>query len=259
MGERVRVGVCGATGRLGAATCRAIASDESVELVAAVSRRGGSVPGVSTPVATDADAFVAAGCDVVVDFTNAAAAREHLPALLRHGIHAVVGTSGLGDDDLADLAAASAAGGGNVVVAANFAISAVVMLRLCELAAPYFDTAEIIELHHNRKIDAPSGTAIATAQRIAAASDEWAADPTESETIAAARGASGPGGIRIHSVRMRGMVAHQEVVFGAAGQTLTLRQDSYDLEGFMPGILLACKRVGELPGLTVGLEAVLGL
>ena len=144
-----------------------------------------------------------------------------------------------------------------LVVAANFSISAVLLMRLSELAAPFFDTAEIIELHHDGKVDAPSGTAIATAERIAAASGEWAPDPTTTETLAAARGASGPAGIRIHTVRMRGMVAHQEVIFGARGQTLTLRQDSYDRDSFMPGVLLACKRVAERPGLTVGLDALL--
>jgi 4-hydroxy-tetrahydrodipicolinate reductase len=130
-------------------------------------------------------------------------------------------------------------------------------MRLSEVAAPFFDTAEIIELHHDGKVDAPSGTAITTAQRIAAASGDWAPDPTTKETLAAARGASGPSGIRIHAVRMRGMVAHQEVIFGARGQTLTLRQDSYERESFMPGVLLACKRIAALPGLTVGLDALL--
>ena len=164
------------------------------------------------------------------------------------------------DDDLAAFAAATAApGSGHAIVASNFSISAVLMMRLSELVAPFFDTVEIIELHHDAKVDAPSGTAIATAQRIAAASDEWAADPTTKETLAAARGASGPAGIHIHAVRMRGMVAHQEVIFGARGQTLTLRQDSYDRESFMPGVLLACQRIVELPGLTVGLDAILDI
>jgi 4-hydroxy-tetrahydrodipicolinate reductase len=253
----IRVGVCGAGGRMGAAVCRAVDADAGLELVAAVGRRPGSAPVDGVELAADVAVFAATGCHVVVDFTTAAAAREHVPALLRQGIHAVVGTSGFDADDLAAFAAAATVGGSNVNVTPNFAVSAVLLLRLSELAAPFFDTVEIVELHHDRKIDAPSGTAIATAERIAAASSEWTADPTKTETLAGARGASGPGGIRIHSVRMRGMIAHQEVIFGAAGQTLTLRQDSYDVSGFMPGVLLACKRVGELPGLTVGLERVL--
>jgi 4-hydroxy-tetrahydrodipicolinate reductase len=133
------------------------------------------------------------------------------------------------------------------------------MMRFAELAAPYFETAEIIELHHDNKVDAPSGTAVSTVERMAAASGDWAADPTESETIANARGAVGPAGIRVHSVRMRGMVAHQEVILGTAGQTLSLRHDSYDRSSFMPGVVLAAKRVSDLPGLTVGLDAVLGV
>jgi len=126
-------------------------------------------------------------------------------------------------------------------------------------AAPFFDTAEIIELHHDNKADAPSGTALATADRIAAASADWAPDPTTSEVLPGARGGIGPAGIRVHSVRMRGMVAHQEVIFGAVGQTLTLRQDSYDRESFMPGVVLACKRIADFPGLTRGLDALLDL
>jgi 4-hydroxy-tetrahydrodipicolinate reductase len=242
---------------MGAAVCRAVDADAELELVAAVGRRAGPAPVEAVDIGTDIGAFAAAGCDVVVDFTTAAAARENVAELLRQGIHAVVGTSGFDSDDLDGFAAAAAAGGSNVIVAANFAVSAVLMSRLCELAAPFFDTVEIVELHHDRKIDAPSGTAIATAERIAAASSDWAADPTRSETLAGARGARGPGGIRIHSVRMRGLIAHQEVIFGALGQSLTVRQDSYDVSGFMPGVMLACKRIGELPGLTVGLDALL--
>jgi 4-hydroxy-tetrahydrodipicolinate reductase len=242
---------------MGSAVCRAVADADDLELAAAVGRRPGPTIVEGVDLATDVAAFSAAGCDVVVDFTAAAAARVNVPALLRQGIHAVVGTSGFDGDDLDAFAAAAAAGGSNVNVTPNFAVSAVLLLRFSELAAQFFDTVEIVELHHDRKLDAPSGTAIATAERIAAASDEWSADPTRAETIAGARGASGPGGIRIHSVRMRGMIAHQEVIFGAAGQTLTLRQDSYDVAGFMPGVLLACKRIAELPGLTLGLERIL--
>ena len=200
---------------------------------------------------------VDAGCEVAVDLTGAAAARSNVPVLAAAGVHVVVGTTGLTDDDLDTWRAAFTRS--NCLVVANFAISAVLMMRFAELAAPWFDTAEIIELHHDRKVDAPSGTALATARRMAAASDEWAADPTSRLEVDGARGAAGPGGIRLHSVRMRGMVAHQEVVLGAAGQTLTIRQDSYDRVSFMPGVLLACRRIHDLPGLTVGLDALLGV
>ena len=133
------------------------------------------------------------------------------------------------------------------------------MMRFAEMAAPWFDTAEVLEYHHDGKVDAPSGTAMLTAERMAAASAEWAADPTQEEVVASARGGKGPAGIPIHSVRMRGMVAHQEVLLGTTGQTLTIRHDSYDRVSFMPGVLIAIKAVADLPGLTVGLDAVLGV
>jgi 4-hydroxy-tetrahydrodipicolinate reductase len=253
----IRVGVCGAGGRMGATVCRAVTADDELELVAAVgpSSVAEIVGGVT--VAGDVAEFAAAECEVVVDFTTADAARRNVPTLLQQGIHVVVGTTGLSDLDVDVFAAAAAAGGGNAIVAANFSISAVLLMRMCEMAAPFFETAEIIELHHDAKADAPSGTSIRTAERIAAASSEWAEDQTTKETLAAARGARGPAGIHIHSVRTRGMVAHQEVIFGAAGQTLTLRQDTYDRESFMPGVLLACKRVADLPGVTRGLDTLL--
>ena len=254
----IRVGVCGAGGRMGATACRAINADDALELVAAVDPSAAAQIVGGVTVAASVDEFAAAECEVVVDFTTASAARDNVPVLLGHGIHAIVGTSGLSDADLAAFASAAATPeSGHAIVAANFSISAVLLMRLSELAAPFFDTVEIIELHHDGKVDAPSGTAITTAQRIAEASGDWAADPTTKETLEAARGAAGPAGIHIHAVRMRGMVAHQEVIFGASGQTLTLRQDSYDRESFMPGVLLACKRIAELPGLTIGLDALL--
>jgi 4-hydroxy-tetrahydrodipicolinate reductase len=174
-----------------------------------------------------------------------------------HGMHAVVGTTGLSDADVDGLR--SVFSGSNCLIAANFAISAVLMMRFAELAAPFFETAEIIELHHDAKIDAPSGTAVATARRMAAASDEWAADPTQHEVYPGSRGGVGPAGIHLHAVRMRGMVAHQEVILGAQGQSLTIRQDSYDRASFMPGVVLACKRIADHPGVTIGLDALLGV
>ena len=133
------------------------------------------------------------------------------------------------------------------------------MMRFAELAAPYFETAEIIELHHDAKLDAPSGTAMLTAERMAAASADWAPDPTRTELLSGARGGEGPAGIHVHSLRLRGMVAHQEVILGTTGQTLTIRHDSYDRDSFMPGVVLAVKAVSERPGVTVGLDALLDL
>jgi 4-hydroxy-tetrahydrodipicolinate reductase len=255
----IRVGVSGAGGRMGATVCRAVALDPELELAAAIDPRvtGSTIEGVD--IGHDLKHFAVSGCDVVVDFTVAEAARTTIPWLAMHGIHGVVGTTGLDDGDLAAFREAFGDGRAHCVIASNFSISAVLMMRFAEVAAPFFDTAEIIELHHDGKVDAPSGTALATAERMAAASSTWAEDPTTREVVAGARGGGGPAGIRVHAVRMRGMVAHQEVILGTLGQTLTIRQDSYDRESYMPGVLLACKHVGEHPGVTVGLDALLGL
>jgi 4-hydroxy-tetrahydrodipicolinate reductase len=253
----IAVGVFGAGGRMGSTVCDAVMADPDLELVAVVDPHavGREVHGLT--IAADPRAMADAGVQVAVDFTVAAAARTNLSWCALHGVHAVVGTTGFTDDDLDGFRQAFSRSG--CVIAANFAISAVLMMRFAEIAAPFFDTAEIIELHHDGKADAPSGTAVVTAERMAAASADWAADPTTHEVIAGARGGVGPAGIHVHSVRMRGMVAHQEVILGAAGQTLILRQDSYDRVSFMPGVVLACKQVVDRPGLTLGLDPLLGL
>jgi len=255
--SEIKVGVVGAGGRMGTTVCEAVHADESLRLVAAVdpAARGRSICGIT--VAGELRALADAGCDVVVDFTVAEAGRTTLPWLAMHGIHAVVGTTGFAELDIA--AFREAFSGSNCLIASNFAVSAVLMMRFAELAAPFFDTAEIIELHHDAKVDAPSGTAISTAQRMADASTTWAPDPTLHELYPGARGSRGPAGIRVHSVRMRGMVAHQEVILGAQGQTLTLRQDSYDRLSYMPGVVLACKQIAHHPGLTLGLDSFLGV
>ncbi len=242
---------------MGASVCDAVAADVRLQLAAAVDpfAVGQVVHGLT--VAADLQALADAECEVVVDFTVASAARVTLPWLADHGMHAVVGTTGFTDDDLDTFRRQFT--GSNCLIAANFAVSAVLMMRFAELAAPFFETAEIIELHHDRKIDAPSGTAVTTARRMAAAKGEWAADPTEQVVFDGARGGVGPAGIHLHAVRMRGMVAHQEVILGTEGQTLTIRQDSYDRTSFMPGVVLACTRIAEFPGLTLGLEPMLGV
>lgn len=240
---------------MGATVCDAVHADAALELVAAVDpvTAGSEVHGVT--VSGELKALADAQCDVVVDFTVAAAARTTLPWLALHGMHAVVGTTGFSDDDIAKFRSEFTSS--NCLIAANFAIGAVLMMRFAEQAAPYFETAEIIELHHNAKADAPSGTAVATAQRMAAASREWADDPTQHEVYPGARGGEGPAGIRIHAVRMVGMTAHQEVILGGAGQTLTIRHDSFDRVSFMPGVVLACKKISSAPGLTIGLDPIL--
>lgn len=242
---------------MGRTVCAAVAVDPQLDLVAAVSPSSAGEACYGITIARELRALADAGCDVVVDFTTAAAARVTLPWLAMHGVHAVVGTTGFNDADLATFK--SEFTGSNCVIASNFAISAVLMMRFAEMAAPFFDTAEVIELHHDAKIDAPSGTAVATAQRMADASSEWSPDPTQHEVYPGARGGVGPAGIRVHSVRMRGMVAHQEVILGAHGQTLIIRQDSYDRLCYMPGVVLACKHIAEHPGLTIGLDPFLGI
>lgn len=259
-----RVGVFGAAGRMGRTVCEAVAADPALELVAAVDplhsgidlRRVAEVDSV-LQVAAAPEALLDAGTEVVVDFTVADGARTNLAFAAEHGLHAVVGTTGLSDADLAQIEADFIRS--SCLVAANFAIGAVLMMHFAELAAPWFETAEIIELHHDAKVDAPSGTAIVTAGRMAAASAEWAKDPTTNEVLEGARGGQGPGGIPIHSVRLRGLFAHQEVLLGTAGQSLTIRHDTYDRTCYMPGVLLAVKRVAERPGLTLGLEPLLDL
>lgn len=257
----LRVAVLGAGGRMGSTVCEAVAAAADLELVAAVdpSHAGQVAPG-GPLIAAGLDAVAEAGAGAVVDFTVATAARENLRWCAAHGVHAVVGTTGLNDDDFEALRKLFAADGpAGCIVAPNFALGAVLMMRFAELAAPWFATAEIIELHHDAKVDAPSGTAVATAERMAAASETWGRDPTEVERVAGARGGAGPEGIHIHSVRLRGLVAHQEVILGDTGQTLTIRHDTTDRTSFMPGVLAALRAVASRPGLTVGLDAVLGV
>ena len=251
---------------MGSTVCAAVAGDPELELVAAVDPyhegidlRQLGVDAAGLSMARSAEALAAAGAEVAVDFTVVDAARANLVWCADHDVHAVVGTTGFSDADLADLSARFDTSASNAVIAPNFAIGAVLMMRFAELAAPYFETAEVIELHHDEKIDAPSGTAMLTARRMADASADWAEDPTEQVVVEGARGSEGPGGIRVHSVRLRGMVAHQEVLLGTTGQSLTVRHDSYDRTSFMPGVLLAVRAVRERAGLTVGLDTLLGL
>ena len=252
----IRVGVVGAAGRMGATVCAAVAADSALQLVAAIDTTGDATA-QGVPINRELKALADAQVDVVVDFTVAAAARVTLPWLALHGVHAVVGTTGFSDADLATFKQQFTRS--NCLIAPNFAIGAVLMMRFAELAAQFFDTAEIIEVHHDGKADSPSGTAVSTAARMAAASSEWAKDPTTHEAIAGARGAKGPADIRIHAVRMRGAVANQEVVLGTQGQTLTIRHDTIDRVSFMPGVVIACKKIAEYPGVTLGLDALLGI
>lgn len=253
----IRVGVLGAAGKMGRTVCAGIADDPELELVAAVdpSHAGEEVAGVS--VAGGRDVLAAAGVEVAVDFTRPDAVMENVRFLLESGIHAVVGTTGIGPEEQEEIRAWAEASAANAVVTPNFSVGAVLSQRLAEQAAPHFPAAEVIELHHDQKLDAPSGTAAATARRIAQARGESWKGPSD-ESIPGVRGGEVEG-VRVHSVRLPGLVAHQEVVFGGQGQTLTIRHDSTDRSSFIPGVVLAVKAVAGRPGLTVGLEPLLGL
>jgi 4-hydroxy-tetrahydrodipicolinate reductase len=237
----IRVGVFGAKGRMGSVICDTVEADPDLELAARMDLGDERV----------------ADIDVAIDFTHAEGARDNARWCAANGVHAVIGTSGITEDDISTFTMRFTRS--NCLVAPNFAIGAVMAIRLSELAAPYFDTVEILEQHHDGKIDAPSGTAIHTAERLAAVKSEWAPDPTTKHTLPNALGATGPAGISIHSMRVRGMIASQEILFGTTGQTLALRHDTFDRSSFMPGVLLAAKRIADFPGVTVGLDHYLGI
>jgi 4-hydroxy-tetrahydrodipicolinate reductase len=261
----IRVGVFGAGGRMGSTVCRSVVADPALQLVAAVDplHAGIDLRGVTgadmrgMQVSPDVDSLARAEAEVAVDFTHLDAARANLAWCAANGVHAVVGTTGFTPADYEELAGRFTRS--NCFIAPNFAIGAVLMMRFAELASPYFETGEIIELHHDQKVDAPSGTALLTAERMAARSSDWGADPTTRQVVEGTRGGATAGGIRIHSVRLRGLVAHQEVLLGTAGQSLSIRHDSYDRSSFMPGVLLAVKSVADHPGVTVGLDALLDI
>ena len=256
----IRVGVVGATGRMGREVCRAVAADPDLSLVAAVSHSAAgstlaAVMGLDGPAGSvllreHLDDIGDAGLEVLVDFTAAAYAPDHVAWGIANGVHVVVGTTGFEIDDAWRDAPIG------VIVAPNFAIGAVLLMRFAEQAARHLPSAEVIELHHDRKIDAPSGTALLTARRIAAARREPRESPAGDDAHPGARGAD-VGGVRVHSVRLPGLVAHEEVIFGGLGQTLTLRHDSTDRTSFMPGVLLAIKAAPGRTGLTVGLDELL--
>ncbi len=245
---------------MGKTVCAAVVADPEMELVAAVDvfGEGTVVAETSVTIAADRAAFGAARADVVVDFTVLDSARETIAWCAANNIHVVVGTTGFTELDIAAFHELFAGAKSNAVIAPNFTIGAVLMMRFSELAAPWFESAEIIEFHHGAKKDAPSGTAMQTAQRIGAASNQWMQDPTEKVVAKGARGGI-VNGVPIHSVRMHGMYAHQEVILGGPGQTLTIRHDSTDVAAYMPGVLLAVREVANRPGLTAALDPLLGL
>ncbi|MEO3924463.1 4-hydroxy-tetrahydrodipicolinate reductase [Micromonosporaceae bacterium B7E4] len=247
-GEPLRVGVLGARGRMGVEVCRAVDAADDLELVATVDE-GDSLGNAS-----------GAGAEVVVDFTNPDVVMDNLYWCIEQGIHVVVGTSGFTEQRLDQVRTRlSRKPGVGVVIAPNFGIGAVLMMQFAARAARYFESVEIIEQHHPKKLDAPSGTAAHTARLIAQARADAGLGPVPDATKDEVPGARGADidGVRVHAVRAAGLVAHQEVLFGTAGETLTIRHDSYDRASFMPGVLLAVRSVPQRPGLTVGIDVLL--
>jgi 4-hydroxy-tetrahydrodipicolinate reductase len=245
-----QVGVLGAYGRMGAAAAAAVDAADDLDLVARLG--SGDEPSALTD----------AGTQVAVDLTRPDAVMDNVRFCVEHGIHVVVGTSGMSPDRLAEVESwLAGAPGVGVVVAPNFAVGAVLMMRFAAQAAPWFESVEVVELHHPDKADAPSGTARRTAELVAAARREAGLGPVPDATASDPDGARGADvdGVHVHAVRARGLVASQEVLLGGPGETLTLRHDSTDRASFMPGVLLAVRQVASRPGLTVGLEPLMGI
>lgn len=243
-----RVAVFGANGRMGAEVCRAVQKASGLELVAAVD--------VGDPLEE------AEKADVIVDFTHPDAVMENLKWCIDHGKHAVVGTTGFTDERLDQLRGwLSEKPEVGILIASNFSIGAVLMMHFAKQAARYYPSVEIIELHHTQKADAPSGTADTTAGMIAEAREKAGLGEVPDATTIDPDGARGAvvDGIHVHSVRLQGLIAHQEVLFGQDGETLTIRHDSMNRASYMPGVIMGVENVAEHPGLTLGIEALLGL
>ena len=246
----IKVGVLGATGKVGSAVVAGVEKADDLQLAAKVSA------GDSLQVLVDE------GVDVIVDFTTPNAVMDNLEFCIKNGIHCVVGTTGFDDERYQQVRDWCAANEGvGVLIAPNFAISAVLTMAFARQAAPFFESAEVVEFHHPNKLDAPSGTAVKTAQGIADARKEAGLTDMPDATEQALDGSRGANvdGVPVHAVRMQGMVAHEEVIFGTTEQSLTIRQDSYGRESFVPGVLTGVREVANRPGLTIGLDAYLGL
>lgn len=243
----LKVAVFGARGRMGQEICRAVEGAEGLELVAALD------------IGDDRDA--ARGADVAIDFTVPDAVMGNVEWCTGQGIHLVVGTTGITPERLERIRELVAAGGANAVVASNYSIGSLLMMKFAEIAAPFFESVEIIELHHPMKVDAPSGTAVTTAGRIAAARAAAGVGPSPDATEIDPDGARGAriDGISVHSVRQRGLFANQEVRFGNEGEQLVITENGFTRGAYMPGVLAAVRAVPTLPGLTVGIESLLGI
>lgn len=252
----MKVGVSGASGRMGSLCAKTVADAEDMHLIALYDgHTSGSIAGLTVsqdPAALD-------GCDAVLEFSRPSHVMENLATWREFGANVVVGTSGFDAERLAELESLWGNGPGNCLVVPNFSIGAVLMMKMAELAAPHFPVAEVIEMHHDRKVDAPSGTAIATASRIAGAGGPQERAVNSEESYAGSLGANVEG-VSVHSVRLPGLLAHQTVLFGSEGETLSIKHDTTDRAAFMPGVLLALRSVSsQRAPLSVGLESLLGI
>lgn len=250
MADVIKVGVLGARGKVGSEVCRALAAASDIELVAEIDQ------------GDDIEALVSSQASVVVDFTHPDVVMGNLEFAITHGIHAVVGTTGFDEGRLDSLRGLlDASPGTGILIAPNFSIGAILMMRFAATAAPFYESVEVIELHHPDKADAPSGTARRTAELIAAARREAGCAPLPDATSTSLDGARGADvdGIPVHALRIRGLVAHQEVILGGIGETLTIRHDSLDRASFTPGVLAGVRAITGHPGLTIGLEHFLDL
>jgi 4-hydroxy-tetrahydrodipicolinate reductase len=248
--EAIKVGVLGAHGKVGSEVCAAVEAAEDMELVARVD--------ADDPI----EDLLTSGVEAVVDFTHPDVVLANLEFCIRHGIHAVVGTTGFDEQRLAVLRGwLEESPGTGVLIAPNFSIGAILMMRFAAAAARFYESVEVVELHHPDKADAPSGTARRTAELIAAARRDAGLPPAPDATSTGLEGARGADvdGVRVHALRIRGLVAHQEVVLGGVGETLTIRHDSLDRASFTPGVLTGLREIASRPGLTVGLEHFLDL
>ncbi len=260
MTDKLKVIVVGAAGKMGLTVCGAVIDDPDLELVAAVDNSGFKVEWLDSrglKIRSDLETALAeTGADVMVDFTKADAVMNNAQVALNAGAHAVIGTTGLSQNDIDTLVALTAKTDKNILLAPNFAIGAVIMMKVAQRAAKYFDRAEVVEYHHDEKHDAPSGTAILSAEMLA---ENLQAQPLdEVEKFPGARGATVKG-IPVHSVRSPGFVAHQEIILGLKGQVLTIRHDAIDRSSFMPGVVLAIKEIAGCSGFTYGLDKLIDI
>lgn len=266
MADKIRVVVVGAKGRMGQETVKAVMNDAGLEFVGAVDRTLNDVS-VSSVLGFDCgdakfyndlgQAFVALSPDVMVDFTNPSVVKGNIDKAIEYGVRPVIGTTGMTPEEIAnwDKQCKEREIGG--LIAPNFAIGAILMMRMAAQAARYLPHVEVIEMHHDQKLDAPSGTALKTLELISKEREAMSqGHPNEHETIAGSRGGDYEG-MRVHSVRLPGYVAHQQVIFGGLGQTLTIRHDSINRESFMPGVVMSCKEVMKYEGMVYGLENLL--